>query len=186
MFRRDRGFCDFDPPNAGGRKQHITGLGGREHIQLNQQSRYIHFVYTHLPVARAVSESLRAPPPGRGRYPDPRRVAQKGSHILKICQYNISLQGLGPRPIVWHPIAKRRGEPGRKQRKPRVPKKEIRSGARGELAMLGSKIKHCQLKSRPFRAAFSGMNRVLRPSGDSIFFNFYFANFCGHTFRMGQ
>ena len=38
------------------------------------------------------------------------------------------------------------------------PKEETRSGARSELAMLCSKIEHCQPKSRLFRVAFSGID----------------------------
>ena len=70
------------------------------------------------------------------------------------------------------PIAKRSGEPRREWGKPQVPKKEICSGARGELAMLRSKIEHCQLNSHPFRAAFSGIDSSRQPAGGEYFFNF--------------
>ena len=56
------------------------------------------------------------------------------------------------------PIAER-GWAGCEKGKPRVPKKEIRSGARIELAVLRSKIDRCQLNSHPFYAAFSGTDR---------------------------
>ena len=46
---------------------------------------------------------------------------------------------------------------------------------------LRPKIEHISLNSRPFEAAFSGIPRVLRSAGGSLFFKFYFANFCRHT-----
>ena len=71
-------------------------------------------------------------------------------------------------------------------RKPLVPQKAIRSGARGELALLRSKIEHCQLNSRLFCVAFSGIDPVRQPATGGTFFDFYFEHFCIHTFRMGQ
>ena len=71
--------------------------------------------------------------------------------------------------IARSPIATRRGRPGREEGKPRIPKKETRSGARGELAMLRSKIEHCQPNSHPFRAAFSGIDCGLCPAWGGTF-----------------
>ena len=79
--------------------------------------------------------------------------------------------------------AKRKGEPSREWEKPRIPKKEIRSSARDELAMLRSKTKHCQLVFHRFRTAFSGLNRVLHLAWGGIFFDFYFANFAVGCFE---
>jgi len=52
--------------------------------------------------------------------------------------------------------------------------------------MLNSKIEHFQLNFQPFRTVFSGMDRVLHLAWSSIFFDFYFVNFCGRMFRMHQ
>ena len=43
-----------------------------------------------------------------------------------------------------------------------------------------------ELNSPPFRAAFSGIDRVLSPPGDGAFFDFFDTNFYGHAFRLGQ
>ena len=48
-----------------------------------------------------------------------------------------------------------------------------------------AKIEHCQLNSRPFKAAISGIDRGRRPPEASIFYIFYFRNFCAHDFRTG-
>jgi len=40
-------------------------------------------------------------------------LARKGSRILNICYFHAHLRGLSSQPIVWPPIAKRRGESGR-------------------------------------------------------------------------
>ena len=53
---------------------------------------------------------------------------------------------------------KAKGCSRREQRKMRVPKKETRSSARSELAMLCSKIKHCQLNSYPGHIVFSELD----------------------------
>ena len=48
---------------------------------------------------------------------------------------------------------------------------------------LWPKIEHISLNSRPFEAAFSGISHVLHFAGDSIFFEFYFANFVAALFE---
>jgi len=60
--------------------------------------------------------------------------------------------------IMWPPIAKREAESGREQRRPHIPKKEIRSDAGGELAIRRSKIERCKPNLHPFRIAFSGID----------------------------
>jgi len=85
---------------------------------------------------------------------DPKRVSYP-KHMLVQC---IPIRAKAPVNSVA-PNCKAKGEPERKQGKPLVPKKETRSGARGQLAILHSKAEHCQLNSRPFHAAFSGINR---------------------------
>jgi hypothetical protein len=58
----------------------------------------------------------------------------------------------------------------------RVPKGETRSGARGDLAMLNlprAKIEHCELNTRPFNVAFSGIVRVCHFVGDVILLPFF-------------
>ena len=47
--------------------------------------------------------------------------------------------------------------------------KGTRSGVRVELAMLHSKIKHCQLNLYPFHAAFSGITSGWQLVHDSVF-----------------
>jgi hypothetical protein len=68
---------------------------------------------------------------------------------------------------------------------PRVPEKEIRSirsNPRDELAPPQDEIEPPGLNSHPFNVALNGIDCVLCPTGNVIFFVFYFALFCGHAF----
>jgi len=69
--------------------------------------------------------------------------------------------------------AKRKGGSGREWGTPQIPKKEIRSSARDELAMIRLKIEHCQLNFHPLSGLVSGalsiaiyspISRILRPA----------------------
>ena len=76
--------------------------------------------------------------------------------------------------------------------RPGVPKKEVPINPinpRGELGcslFLRTKIEHISLNFPPFEPAFSGIARDFCPAGDGIFFVFYFADLCHHTFRIGN
>ena len=59
----------------------------------------------------------------------------------------------------------------------RVPKKEIRSGARGELAMPHSKIGNCSLISDPFGVVLSGTDCDFFRLSGGVFFRFLFVFF---------
>ena len=68
---------------------------------------------------------------------------------------------------------------------PRVPEKgvrSIRSNPRDELAPPQDEIEPPGLNFHPFNVAFDGIDCVLCPTEDDIFFVFYFALFCGHAF----
>jgi len=69
---------------------------------------------------------------------------------------------------------------------PHVPKKEIRSGAGGELAIRCSKIEHCELNPCPICVAFGEIDRGGRPAGGGIFSYSYFADFYSCPVRTGQ
>ena len=61
------------------------------------------------------------------------------------------------------------GEPGCEQEKPRIPKREVAINPINSIGravswqcslFVRAKIEHCKLNPRPFRAAFSGIDRV--------------------------
>ena len=72
--------------------------------------------------------------------------------------------------------------------RPHVPKKEgginpiNPRGGLGCLLCLRTKIEHISLNFCPFKAAFSGICRDLRPSGDVIIYIYYFMDLRRHTF----
>ena len=91
------------------------------------------------------------------------RAAPQGPGIIfgtkYISVWRLPARAKPPGDCVAH-NCKAEEEAGVQAGEPRVPEKGTRSGARDELAMLDSKVEHCELNPHLFRVAFSGIERV--------------------------
>jgi len=166
--RCNRDLCDFDPPDAGGRKSCRTGPDGLVPTRLYQQNRYIQYPNNCLPVACAIRGSFPHPPAREEGVPGHAPGNPKGvlcpRYMLVQCisigakapvhsaAPNREAKGVrrGASTEAAHSQKGRRG-PRFPKGKSRVPRREIRSGA----AMTRSKTGNCELNSHPFRGAFT-------------------------------